>query len=73
MVKKKNLKNLREWAKNISYNYNHDIDTNVYNQLKEASDEESLNFSKIDKKWQDTSLGNSTTSGKIFQILKAGI
>jgi len=45
-------KELVTWSKNISYNYKHDIDTNIISQLIDCSISLKLNFEEIDKRYR---------------------
>ena len=69
----KTKKEIREWAKNIAYNYNHNIETNLIKMLFEAGKDLKLNIDKIDMKWQYYYLRNTITWQEVEILLLAGL
>ncbi|GAI17448.1 unnamed protein product [marine sediment metagenome] len=43
---------LNEWAKNISYNYNHNTDTDILAQLYDCVRGENLSLGEMEKRWE---------------------
>lgn len=64
---------ISKWAKNIAYNYNNDIDTDILSQLIDASEALCLDINKIDKKWQFFSAGEKINKKDIKQLLMEGL
>lgn len=69
MVHKLKMKDINKWARNIAYNYNKDIDTNILSQLIDAKNDLGLNWNEIDKRWQFFSAGDKITAKDIKWLL----
>ena len=63
-------KEIKEWLKNIAYNYNHDIETNLYLELLNLSKHFGLDMRRIDEKYQHYSPGEKTTEKELYSLLK---
>ncbi len=74
LIVEKNInKEIKDWSKNITSNYNDDTDTNILAALMDAAYELDLDINAIDKEWQHFSAGNRVKVKDIENLLKAGM
>jgi len=64
-----NRREIEEWANNIAYNYNHDIDTDIPSQLIDASRDLGIPFHEMDKRWQDFYPSDKVTKDDIIWLI----
>lgn len=60
---------IKQYCKNIVYNYNHDIDTDIYSQVIDMSKDLGISIDIFEKNYQYFAAGDHVTAKQLFKVI----